>query len=145
MLDTIYLEEGEVTGVELLDMDCFGVRVNGPKVGDVTSLQLEQLEYLGKGQVAVTFVMDAKAQVDYCESYVDYLDHKRDESIEVKSMNGVGICDLKEIRPVRIAGKLIINIGQEGDVDVMRAAITAGDFSDEGLEFEVATATLLST
>jgi hypothetical protein len=144
LLNTIYLEEDEVTGVEALDMDCFGVHVNGPEVGDVTSLQLDQFEYLGKGQFAVAFAMDARARVDYCASYGDYLEHEREESIVMTSMNGVGICDLEEIRPVRIAGKLIINIGKEGDVDTAQAAIATGVFRDESLEFEAASATLLS-
>lgn len=143
LLDTIYLEDGEVSGIERLEIDCFAVRVNGPKVGDVTSLQLDQVEYLGKGQFAVAFVMEARARVDYCASYGHYLDHEREDSIVMTSMNGAGICDLEETRPVRISGKLIFYAGQEGDVRAMQAAIAAGDFCAERLEFEAAAATLL--
>lgn len=143
LLDTIYMEEDEVTGAEVLDMDCFGIRINGPQVGDVTSLQLDQMEYLGKWQFSVMFIMEARVRVDYCASYAEYLDHEREEFIEMTSMNGVGICDLEEVRPVRISGKMIISIDQEGDVEAGRAAIANGAFRDESFEFEAVSATLL--
>ncbi|GEM_PF-2867635 len=143
LLDSIYMEEDEVTGAEVLDMDCFGIRINGPQVGDVASLQLDQMEYLGKWQFAVMFIMEARARVDYCASYVDYLEHERKEFIEMTSMNGVGICDLEEVRPIRISGKMIISIDQEGGVEAGRAAIANGAFRDESIELEAASATLL--
>ena len=132
-------------GTGCLGIPCFGVRVNGPIIDDVTSLQLGQLDYVGRAQFAFSFDMKAKSRVDFCANYGDFLElsYDREAAIDMTSMNGVGICDLEELRSVLIVGKLILDIGSTTTADELKARIRTNDFHAFSLEFEATSAILI--
>lgn len=146
ILDTIYIED-EVSGVQQLEIDCFGLRINGPEIGDVLSIRFGDVDYLGPGEFSIKFKMDCFVKLDYCASYGDYLDlsYEREKAVEMTSMNNVGICDLEERKKVRISGQLHLNIGAQTGVELVWDQQTEGTFPSEVffIEFEAETAEIL--
>lgn len=147
LLDSIYLEENEIAGIDNLEIRCFGVRINGPLAREVASIQLGQLDYVGHAQFAFAFEMKANIRADFCANYGDYLElsNEREANVCLASMNNIGMCDLEEDRTAIISGKLTVDIGAGTTIEGLNQLLLAGrpGLATFLLEIEARSAVLL--
>ncbi|WP_447934418.1 PIN domain-containing protein [Stenotrophomonas lactitubi] len=144
VLDTIYAEDYMVAGVERLPVDGFGVRVNGPIVENVRSLEIDDVQYIGNQSFAYNFLMFARVGIDFCADYGDYVDFEGDPRMRLTSMNGSGVCDITSDGVARIDGKLLITMRGLSLDDLQHAlGAAAGNVGQFEMEFEVRLAEVL--
>lgn len=107
-LENIFVEVEEKTGGEALEMDAFGIHINGTTQENVREVSLGEISYIGPGNFSVAVKILAEVYVAFVASYLDYsnLTPPRDELVEMSSMNGEGWADLHELRRAELTGYL---------------------------------------
>jgi hypothetical protein len=109
-LHHIYVELSEAESADALEMDAFGITINGIKSGDITTVTIGDVSYIRPGHFSVALHIDAGANVSFVASYMEYINlpAPRNELVDMSSMNGDGWADLGEFRKVELSGSLEI-------------------------------------
>jgi hypothetical protein len=105
----IYIESGNVDGLDKLEMELiFGESINFPKASTIDGMHFGTVTQVSSGHFSLEVTFVASASVDYCGDYhcFTHLPRSRQEGIDMKSMDGDGICDLSEIRRVAFSGHI---------------------------------------
>lgn len=107
-LENIFLEIDEGVGSQALEIDAFGIQINGPSPENVRDVSLGEISYIGPGNFSIAVNILADVHVAFVASYMDYINlpPPRDGLVEMSSMNGDGWADLHEFRPVELSGYL---------------------------------------
>jgi hypothetical protein len=107
-LEEIYVENDEISGCEILEMDSFGVSINGITPQGVLSISLGDVSYVEPGYFSISMIIVANTHVSFVASYMEFsnLQPPRDKFVEMESMNGDGWAELTEMHKVNLHGHL---------------------------------------
>lgn len=108
LLSDVYVEEDNIDGNGNLEVPGFGISVNYAEAIKVHNLVCEDVTYINQGHFSIKIEFFTFAQIHYCAHYSDFsnLPLSRLERAEEVSMNGEGICDLRERREVKLSGHI---------------------------------------
>lgn len=146
-IEAIYLEEDDISNKDELGIDTYGERINWPQAKTVSDLIIGNIDYLSNDSYFLKLSFAAKATLDYCADYVDYvyLDENTDREPSMESMNGEGVCDLSELFDFRFSGHLEIKLHEGMAVEELRthSQYLGSDTSPIDMELEIDSAQIL--
>lgn len=108
MMERVYLEEGDLAGLDVLGMNLFGASLNFAMADAITEVEYGDVTYIELGRFSIEVMIHTKAAIHFCADYGALQDVAASRQIEQTSMNGDGICDLVESRDVTLKGYLEI-------------------------------------
>ncbi|MEJ3587815.1 hypothetical protein, partial [Pseudomonas bubulae] len=97
-LNSVYVEEQNIDGINNLDIDSFGISINYAQADKVKVIEFSNPTYIDNGHYSLDVELATTAAIHYCADYMDYiqLSQQRSKNIDQTSMNGDGVCDLSE-------------------------------------------------
>lgn len=121
-IEDIYLEDGDITIKDELEVDTFGEQINYPQASTVQNLVVEGVNHLSSTSYSLKISFDAKATLNYCAYYQGYIYIAEDtyREVSMESMNGDGICDLSELFNFKFHGHIEIEFQDDLDVDAIK-------------------------
>jgi hypothetical protein len=121
LLDDVYVEEENLNGLEALEMDVFGASLNYAQAGAISSVDFGEPTLVDSGHLSIPVTISTRARIDYAASFRDVHAFEDSRDIDNWSMDGDGICDLREVRDVELIGFL----GLRFDPELTPAALEA--------------------
>ena len=121
-VEEIYLEEDDIKIKDDLEVKTFGERINYPQARTVNNLVIEGVSHLSSTSYSLKISFDAKATLNYCSYYDDYMyiEEDTDRDVSMDSMNSDGICDLSEIFDFKFHGYVAIEFDDELAIDEIK-------------------------
>jgi hypothetical protein len=113
MLEGVYVEEDQLIGLEQLEMGIIGASLNYAQAAAISSVDFGEAELVDSGHFAMPVIISTLARIDYGASYIDLQAISDSREIDNWSMDGDGVCDLREIRTVDLTGFLEIRFDPE--------------------------------
>lgn len=113
LLEDVYVEEENLSGLEALEMDVIGASLNYAQAGAIASVDFGEPTLVDTGHLSMPVTIRTRARIDYGASFVDVQAFEDSREIDNWSMDGDGICDLREIRDVNLIGFLDLRFDPE--------------------------------
>ena len=113
LLKEVYVEEQNLTGLEVLEMHIIGASLNYAQAGTISSVDFGEPSLVDSGHFSMPVTIRTRAQIHYAASYGEVVAFESSREIEVWSMDGDGICDLIEVRDVDLIGFLDLRFTPE--------------------------------
>jgi hypothetical protein len=104
LLDDVYVEEKNLTGLEVLEMHIIGASLNYANAGAISNIDIGEPTLIDSGHFSMPVTIRTSAQIHYAASYVEVVAFEDSRDIDNWSMDGDGICDLIEVRDVDLIG-----------------------------------------
>lgn len=106
LLEDVYLEESDLVGLEVLGLNVLGVSLNYAEAKSIARVEYSEVSFIDRGCFSVGVVIHTRARIDYVAEFVDFQDLPESRRVEEWSMDGQGLCDLREVRDVALRGYL---------------------------------------
>lgn len=145
LLEEVYVEEENLTGLEALEMDVIGASLNYAQAGAISSVDFGEPTLVDSGHLSMPVTIRTRARIDYAADFRDVQEHEGSREIDNWSMNGDGVCDLREVRDVDLMGFLDVRF-DPGLTPAALEAHTEYFLSDKpkiAISLEIATAAIL--
>lgn len=113
LLEDVYVEEENLTGLEALEMHVIGASLNYAQADDISSVDLSEPTLVDSGHLSMPVIIRTRARIDYAASYSEVQAFEDSREIDNWSMDGEGICDLREVRDVDLIGFLDFRFAPE--------------------------------
>lgn len=119
LLDDVYVEEENITGLEVLEMQIFGASLNYAQASAISNVDFGEPTLVDSGHFSMPVTMSTRAQIHYGASYGEVAQFEGSRAIDIWSMDGDGICDLIEPREVELIGFLDLRFAPELTPEVL--------------------------
>lgn len=106
MLDSVYVEEEQLSGIEMLELDVWGPSLNYAQARAIQAIRYGDVAYIDRGHFSLEVVIETKARIDFAADFMDFQSLDSSREVEEWSMDGDGACDLREVRNVILQGHL---------------------------------------
>ena len=127
LLDFIHLQEEEIDDPgELAVQPNWGVQLNGIAADAQTQISFGSASYDSDQNFSLDVVVEGKGRFDYAGYFEDY-NAAGEAVVSLESMNGDGVCDLRETRLAKVSGYLALSMSTELPPGELLAAIKNGD------------------
>ena len=113
LLENVYVEEENLTGLEELEMHIIGASLNFAQADAISNVDFGEPTLVDSGHCSMPVIMRTRAQIHYGASYGEVMAFKDSREIDNWSMDGDGICDLIEVRDVDLIGFLDLRFTPE--------------------------------
>jgi hypothetical protein len=134
LLDFIYLQEEEIDDPgDLAVQPNWGAQLNGIAADPKTQIAFGSASYDSDQNFSIDVVVEGKGRFDYAGYFEDW-NAAGEAVVSLESMNGDGVCELRETRPAQVSGYLTLSMATELPPGELLAAIKKGDV---GLELHV--------
>lgn len=121
LLDDVYVEKQNLTGLEALEMRIIGASLNYAKAGAISNVYFGEPTLVDSGHFSIPVFISTRAQIHYGASYAEVLTFEGSREIEIWSMDGDGICDLVEARDVDLIGFVGLRFAPELSLAALEA------------------------
>lgn len=113
LLDDVYVEERSLDGLESLEMNIIGASLNYAQADAISGVDFGEPALVDSGHLSMPVIIRTRARIDYAASFIDVQAFEGSREIDNWSMDGDGICDLREVRNVDLVGFLDLRFGPE--------------------------------
>lgn len=113
LLEDVYVEEENLDGLEALEMNIIGASLNYAQAGAISHVDFGKPTLVDSGHLSMPVIIRTRARIDYAASLSDVQAFENSREIDNWSMNGDGICDLREVRDVDLIGFLDLRYGPD--------------------------------
>ncbi len=145
LLDEVYVEQENLNGLDAMEMDVIGASLNYAQAGAIASVDFGEPTLVDSGHLSLPVVIRTRARIDYAASFIDVQAFDDSREIDNWSMDGDGICDLREVRDVDLIGFLDLRFAPELTPAVLEAHTEYFQAEKPKIEIslEIATANIL--
>jgi PIN domain len=119
LLDDVYVEEENITGLEVLEMQIFGASLNYAQASAISNVDFGEPTLVDSGHFSIPVTISTRAQIHYGASYGEVAQFEGSRAIDIWSMDGEGLCDLIEPREVELIGFLDLRFTPELTPEVL--------------------------
>jgi hypothetical protein len=135
LLEDVYVEEENLNGLDSLEMYVIGASLNYAQAGAIASVEFGEPTLVDSGHLSMPVIIRTRARIDYGASLLDVQEFEGSREIENWSMDGDGICDLREFRDVDLIGFLDLRFAPELTPAALEAQTEC--FQDEKPKIEI--------
>jgi hypothetical protein len=113
LLEAVYVEEENLHRLEALEMNVIGASLNYAQAGAISSVDFGEPTLVDSGHLSMPVTIRTRARIHYGANFIDVQAFEDSREIDNWSMDGDGICDLREIRDVDLIGFLDLRFDPE--------------------------------
>lgn len=121
LLEEVYVEKENIVGLNVLGVNLYGASLNYAQAASISAVDYAKVEFLHPGHYYVEVVIHTHARIDYGADFAEFQHLSADRLIEEVSMDGDGVCDLREVRSVVLHGHLEIAFDSRFTPDAVEA------------------------
>lgn len=104
LLEEVYVEKGQLGGVENLEINVWGASLNFAQANAITEITYYKATYIARGHLSIELAINTEARIDYAADYYEFNRLSRDRDVDNWSVGGDGACELREFRKVTLMG-----------------------------------------
>lgn len=148
VFDDVYVGDEGILNPDALEVpSAFGLKIDGAGPIDLHAVKCIEATKIAQGQFVLEIELRTTVWMSFCASYGDLLalPDVRQREIEQDSMDGDGICDLREVKEALLRGQLFMEFDSELDVAALEAKIMHPDFELQKVAFGVDTELSIDT
>jgi hypothetical protein len=113
LLEDVYLQEERIDGLDALEMHIIGASLNYPQADAISNVSFGEPNLIDRGHLSIPVVIRTLARIDYGADFVEVQKFEESRDIDNWSMDGEGVCDLREVREVDLIGFLDLHFDPE--------------------------------